>query len=657
MLPGLCWYARCYVSFPEEWEYVAVRRNFRSWILVALILSQVQLAVVPAVYAEPPESTPALPVTGGDAIVDMFNYVFTHPLSEGTAVILLMFGLVRSVGWSIDAAVKWRGAREARTVLLDKAKEVANDYELHKAEYREYPARIKELSAANEKNNERLAQLKGKPNPLESSVEIEKLHREIDKNDRLIQAMTAKTPFIRIGQAINAVADAEAALNAHIERISSQAPAAVRMWGATKRPAYIGEWLQSPQATAYLRSRNGRRWHAQYKQLLDEVGVGAAKVTEIYNSIVQEYNAAVPVSGRVPRLDFPESPHGRPGDYFLLTPEVPSQSALEVRREDVVQSTQSLCNLNLARLSHSAKQTQKVANFRRAYRQQVWSFGSLAAVGTAVGYYWNSFQDRYKQSITSARANQKIVARIHENEKTDLAGQIAEEKKGRNRLNGFMEIGGKVIADHQKAIVDIFAAKMGLAEKASGRDEMLKKRVHEMVSDPGAEKERIAKSLENATFQVFNRQGMNSLDRVLVMLYTEDEATRNTVLRSHLKLVFRETTANLYPEITDEKLLDDVEMLVVPDMVKEITEKLKAHLEERKKSGKPVEVPMNVVVPGGPEPTKTSQLNAPSGAADPTAQLHSTNSGGVSVNSLAVLGKSPVMDPSIPSLKSGASPR
>jgi hypothetical protein len=568
---------------------LTVRREFKKWMLMVLVVCHVQIALTRSAHAEPPVvaplTTPSIPTSGGEGLFDLLSYVLSNPFSEGTVILGLMVGLAKTSGWTLDALIKIPSARANRRTLTAAAKQIAKDYEVHRAEYKMYPLRIAELESANKKNRDALMHLNAdRSHPAENIMAVEKMRREIEKNDRMIQAMREKAPAIQIAESIVSLSEAEKAVDTQVEKLKSTNPLLVSLWKATKRPDYIGEWLQSEEGRNFEATDEGKAWRAEYDKSIAAMGAKVSNVTTLYNTLVKEYNDSVPASERVARLDYHESEHGRMGDHFLLTPEVPSEVPRELHRDSVLGSAEEVCAINLARLKKASTDATNARSFYRSYRQQIWSFGSLGAVGTALWRYTSSFQDRYQKSFQEARAKSRLDAKISENAKTSFGGQMDEEKKGLNRLKPFMDVSQQVVAKHQHTIVRLLHDRLnGLMEKASGKSKLLSDRVLEAQSNPEAEAARIAHDVEEGFKRFYSRQTGTTLEQALTQLYSEDEATRGTLMRN-LTLIYRESIANLYGNIADEKLLDEVETSLIPAMVEETSKKLLDGVGERKKA-------------------------------------------------------------------------
>lgn len=593
---------------------MAVRATFKKWIIATLVIFQLQLGIASPLRADdlliaPPE----IPESGADGLIDLILYVVNHPFSEGSVLLGLLVGLSKTVGWAIDATLKIPRARDSRREMLTKAKEVGDDYIRHRNAYLKFPAEIKKLEADNVAHRATLQELTTEGRYRDAEV----LRRTIEKNEKTIETKKARVPVIQISEAIYQVANAEKAIAAHVNLLRTYAPRIVAQFKATNRPAYVGEWLESPEGRTFLKSKAGKAWAPIYKGLLGNMSVAIDGVTGVYNGVAAQYNAGVPASEHLRHLEPRNSVHGRMGDHFLLT-DLGNGDVREVRRDQVVASTQTLCEVNLGRLAKRSKSAQRNASFRTSYRQQIWSYGSLAAVGVGLWRYAQNFESRYKATLPEARAKSRLNDKINEKAKTDLAGQIAEEKKGPNRLEGFTDVASSILASREDKIVAILQSRMGLTETANGKAELLRKRVEESKADPAEERARIAKSVENATWQVFNRQGTTSLDAVILMLYSQSDPTGDTILRRYISLIHRESLANLYGGIVDEVTLDELDNTLVPGMVAETLENLSKYVKSKKQIDQNLSVPASAIpIPGVENPAKATSQAAPANAADP----------------------------------------
>ncbi len=549
-------------------------RAWKKTVVVLLAVAQLQSVFPSAAQAADPSA-----LVSGVGLLDYITRQVRDLGSEAGIATILITGTATSLTYAFKASLSTAEAWRKRKELLSKYHQLEKDYLLKREELLRYPQKIQELEAENSQLREQLVE----STRLGRFRDGEVLRGKIQKNDGWIAHMKSKIPAILIAEAIKSVVEAEENLHDHIQKIKHKAGQSVGLWNATKRPDYIGEYLDSPEGKKYIKTKDGSKWMSVYKEKMALLNRAAESVAASYNKVAAEHNSLANADARVAVMSVHTSHHGTTGDQFLLPPEVPSHGAEEIHRDDVPDRVSKICQQSLGYLAANVKKARKASSFSSSYRSQITSFGSLGLSAAALSVYGHYYQRRHNQTFQETQAQARRKEIIDENAKLDLKGQWESEKLSQNRMAPFTQIASNLLHAEESNIVELIRGQLTLMDDAQGgKAQLLNKRVAEILANPAAEINRVEKSVEEAVVVVANRTQMSTLDRVMSLVFTEDKVTQETILKRYLTLVYRESTANLFGGITDERVLDEVEKNIVPSLVAKTVKRLTEEVATRK---------------------------------------------------------------------------
>ncbi len=546
----------------------------------------------------------AVPGGTGDTLVDQLFKVVSeiaqNPFSDNTVAMGAIWFLASRISKFTKSVAGIPAAWQNRKVLLAEIKQAELEYEGLRAVYLGYEPRLAELVSESSELKKQLKALKESGN-----FGSEAIRAQLDVVEREMEVIREKVPFIQATEALRSLrmadneirkhlSDFEKMMAAYSEEAKKKGHTQIVKWAEegrtasrlTKRhyrPDYLGEWLTTKPGLLFLSTQQGRDWKTELDSRKDSAAKAVQHFVDVHNQQVVAYNQGLePGEKPLQRIAFRETEHGRPTNHFVLVPENPSQRADAVDRRSVPQRVWDNCQLDLGRLA--TKIDAKKLLRKNAYNDQIYNLKMLGAAGLTYYVFDKSFQFRHGISFLEAKARSKRNDKIAENRLLDIAAQLDEEKKGLNRLAPFNTAAIEAIFTQEPKIEERLKSRFNFRSETSGKKQALEERTAKALLDKEAELQRIGASFDEAMKKVLKNSTWTTANTVIANLYTDDQAKRDTTVKRNITLILRETIANLYPDIADEGALDQIEMTIIPDIVNELSEKLKKIVEEKKKT-------------------------------------------------------------------------
>lgn len=613
----------------------------RSWwkksLIAVVIAAQVNLVAVQPAYADDPAAPPSIPAGTNDQLTDMLINIISNPLSTTTLTLGLAYAFWRSFGNAKTALLNVRTAMDTRATKLEEAEAAKRLSVQEKVYLDDYPKRIEALEYANK--------------ILRNEIET--------KTVSAARADHLDFPGLTGDLRVRAEARFEAARQAALTAKKLK-PADIKAREAAIERNNIQIARLAEKNAIFKFAKRVREVAKHFQSLPKDQRTSATleaaerALFDAYNGPTEEYNRLVSPHLRQPLLVERSSAHSDTLKRYYLAPHNESNAPELVGPKKLEGMLAETCDKKVALLAKITQKKQADAGFVKSYKSQINAVGGLVVASSAAAAFIYGFEQRFKMPFTEARSKSRVADKITEKGKTDIAGQLADDRKGLKRMDPFYSIGIESVLAHEIELLELIGAKMSPEDREEfvtfggrpeSRSQKLEKRMLQVKAAlaarsrrlaPSADKkprpmedaereelERVSASVQYATGKIFATSP--SLDSVVALVYTDDPPTRDTILKESLKMLYREAIATLFTDLVDQRLLDHVESSVIPAMRDETLKGLAKHVESLKKENVDI-VPKPVAPIPGTAPKHADEpvpgINpALTGSADKSAQV------------------------------------
>lgn len=397
---------------------------------------------------------------------------------------------------------------------------------------------------------------------------------------------------------------------------------AVKEWQAGMGLYSLEKWLAVPDNKQFA-SKN--KFIGVHTMLMENMGKHVKAAVAIENESRTQANKKLPPAKQRPLIDYRRTETGYDTRNFDLRREGPNhepQRGQPITRGELRASTQMECDAGYEAAASEVRWAETRTSWGYTFRTPL-----TAAAGTSLGVlgFWglNRYStNKHNKTIGEVRAEGIALGQTIEQTEGDIGGQMKNEENGKNRFAPFLDFASEVLKKKSPQIsARIARTYEGEPDEAQRLARLTKQESN--LSNAST----VRKNLKNGLFNIMTSYNFKTIERMVSLLYTEDDGERDTLTRRYVTEVVTEALNNLYAGTSENHAVNRMANDVVTEVVDEILEALK-------KQRNPVTAPV-VPLPGNQTtPMPGSPGVAPAHPAPGKGAVSSTMGGAISTSAM-----------------------
>lgn len=326
----------------------------------------------------------------------------------------------------------------------------------------------------------------------------------------------------------------------------------------------LESWLASPEAKAFLDSKQGQNWKTTYDGLKD---ILTTQIDEPLSKLISKANVLYPNETFQNIESVPPSEGGRPGDFTIRNDFTHRNTPIGLAEINArTQNMRARCLEPIRAAAGEATQLTKNSNFWRYWTRPKnikWPlFHAVVSLGGLGGTYWLHRAVDYdrRQAEAASKAKQKSDAA------SDLAGTLATTE-GRKLMTPYYDIVRDVMRSHRDQLLPMAMTMLELdPQKPESKEKAM------AFLDETFNSEAFGVALEQATIAAAKKkQGDRGTREALLQMIDnakKQKGVREGLFRPFTKEVVRGLVNNLWSHLTVNDPSEDFEKGVMGSILK-----------------------------------------------------------------------------------------